>query len=242
MKREKKVWGTDSKNDIEKAVKGWWEMGRDQLLKAILSGDLAAVKHMVEEHPEWVEAEKGEEISPVMTAAYHKKWEILDVLLSKKPDLTFFEAVITGDKERAAMFLEQNPERINEMSPDGWTPLHLASLFGHVELVRFLLKKGADVRSISRNEMAGQPLHAAIAGGTEEIPLLLLKHGAPVNTPQNRGYTPLHKAVLMGKSKLVKRLLELGADPSVRTDEGKTALDLAVKKGNEEVLDLLTVR
>lgn len=212
------------------------------MLEAIRTGDLSEVKHMVEEHPEWVEAEKEDETSPVMTAAYHWKREILDVLLSQKPNLTFFEAMIVGDKERVAMFLEQDPERINDMSHDGWTPLHLASFFGHVELVRFLLRKGADARAFSRNEMANQPLHAAIAGGAEEVSLLLLKHGAPVNTPQHRGYTPLHEAVLMGSSVLVKRLLELGADPSVHTDEGKTALELAMEKGDKEVVGLLKVR
>ncbi|SEM99390.1 ankyrin repeat domain-containing protein [Lihuaxuella thermophila] len=217
-------------------------MSRDQLLEAIRTGVLAEVKQMVQEHPQCVETGKEEKTTRVITAAYKWKKEILDELLSQRPNLTFFEAVIAGEVEKVAVFLQQHPERMNEMSRDGWTPLHLASFFGHVELVRFLLKKGADVRAISRNQMANQPLHAAIAGGVEEVALLLLKHGARVNTPQHLGYTPLHVAVLTGSTVLVKRLLEWGADPSVHTDEGKTALDLAMENGKQEVLDLLRVR
>lgn len=41
----------------------------------------------------------------------------------------------------------------------GWTPLHLATYFGHIDVVEHLLSRNADVNAI--NENGDTPLHKA---------------------------------------------------------------------------------
>uniref|UniRef100_A0A8C5PEM3 Uncharacterized protein n=1 Tax=Leptobrachium leishanense TaxID=445787 RepID=A0A8C5PEM3_9ANUR len=47
----------------------------------------------------------------------------------------------------------------------GWTPLHLACYFGHVQVVEDLLKAGADVNVL--NDMGDTPLHKAAFTGRQ---------------------------------------------------------------------------
>lgn len=64
-------------------------------------------------------------------------------------------------------------------SNSGWSPLHLASYFGHKQVVEELLKAGADMNV--QNKMGDTPLHKAALSGrkvSEEIVLLLLRYDA----------------------------------------------------------------
>ncbi|XP_061834150.2 oxysterol-binding protein-related protein 1 isoform X2 [Nerophis lumbriciformis] len=58
----------------------------------------------------------------------------------------------------------------------GWTPLHLASYFGHANVVEELLKAGADVNL--PNNIGDTPLHKAAFTGRKEVVMLLLHYGA----------------------------------------------------------------
>uniref|UniRef100_A0A8C7Y8Y0 Oxysterol-binding protein n=1 Tax=Oryzias sinensis TaxID=183150 RepID=A0A8C7Y8Y0_9TELE len=58
----------------------------------------------------------------------------------------------------------------------GWTPLHLACYFGHKEVVKELLKAGADVNL--PNNIGDTPLHKAAFTGRKEIVMLLLHYDA----------------------------------------------------------------
>jgi ankyrin repeat protein len=68
----------------------------------------------------------------------------------------------------------------------------------------------------------------------------LIARGAPVDRPDNRGWTALHYACSRGVAPdLVQLLLDRGADPSARDAEGRTALDLARESGKAKLVDLL---
>ncbi|XP_070830386.1 oxysterol-binding protein-related protein 1-like isoform X1 [Chaetodon trifascialis] len=66
----------------------------------------------------------------------------------------------------------------SKVSP-GWTPLHLASYFGHRDVVEELLKAGADANL--QNNMGDTPLHKAAYTERKEIVLLLLRYDACSN-------------------------------------------------------------
>ncbi|MBL8232369.1 MAG: ankyrin repeat domain-containing protein [Bryobacterales bacterium] len=133
-------------------------------------------------------------------------------------------------------------ESRGDYSKDGWTPLHLASYFGHKEIAQLLLDAGAPVLARSKNAMNNHPLHAAAAGKSRDIVAMLLSAGAEVNATQNGGWTALHAAAQDGDAEMVKLLLMNGADPELRADNGQSALDLAMGKGSQEVVDMLEAR
>ena len=67
---------------------------------------------------------------------------------------------------------------LNAFAYDGWTPLHLAAFFGHLDAARALIDAGADIDAFSRNGLTNTPLHAATAGRHGDVALLLVEHGA----------------------------------------------------------------
>lgn len=70
----------------------------------------------------------------------------------------------------------------------GWTPLHLASYFGHKTVVEFLLDQGADINAV--NDSGDTPLHKAAFVGREDIVCVLLARNANINIVNGEGSTP----------------------------------------------------
>src|SRR4051812_15288437 len=113
-----------------------------------------------------------------------------------------YDLAHTGDIEGVNKWLERNPDDLNNYITDGFTPLHVACIFGHEALVRSLLSRGALVNLNARNKSEATALHLATAFRDEKIAqrlvLLLLDNGAELNSPQAGGQTALHHAVARG--------------------------------------------
>ncbi|XP_045625441.1 oxysterol-binding protein-related protein 1 [Procambarus clarkii] len=73
-------------------------------------------------------------------------------------------------------------------SNQGWTPLHLASYFGHGGVVEVLLQHGAAIDEL--NDAGDTPLHKAALTNREDVVLLLLEHGASVSIINGEGLRP----------------------------------------------------
>ncbi|KAL3989932.1 Ankyrin repeats (3 copies) family protein [Acanthocheilonema viteae] len=116
------------------------------------------------------------------------------------------------------------------------TPLHFAAGYNRVEVLKYLLEKGANVEARDTGWLV--PLHNACAYGHLVVAELLVKHGANLNAIDKWGYTPLHEAALKGKFDVCKLLLLSGADQKHKGRDGKTPLDV-VKEGAEDVYNLL---
>ncbi len=79
---------------------------------------------------------------------------------------------------------------LNGRHPDnGSTPLNDAAFHGELEMVKFLLDRGADISSTTRDETTS--LHTAAFFGRTEIVKLLLERGASVDKKNGRGETPI---------------------------------------------------
>jgi hypothetical protein len=104
-----------------------------------------------------------------------------------------------------------------------------AAEYGHEEVVKLLLEKGAD--SESKDSKSGQtPLSWAAENGREAVVKLLLEKGAgPESKDSIYGRTPLSWASGGGHAVVVKLLLERGADPESKASRSiQTPLSWAV--------------
>jgi ankyrin repeat protein len=59
---------------------------------------------------------------------------------------------------------------------DGWTPLHEASWYGYLDMIRLLLEHGANVEATNNNRRT--PLHLATQNGQLAAVQLLVEHGS----------------------------------------------------------------
>ena len=109
-----------------------------------------------------------------------------------------------GRFDRVQQLLERGAA-INKGGLHGWTPLVQACDSGHIDIVRLLLKCGADPN-------LGHPLSRACIRGNERIAIMLIAAGADVNEHEKSGPTPLNHAIGCGGSRvLVQSLIQSGA-------------------------------
>ena len=208
------------------------------IFDAIAAGDLDRVRKLIAEDAALAGARDAQGLSAVTQARYHGEKDIVDVLLGAGLDLDVFEAAAVGRLERVRELLENDPALVSSFSADGFTPLHLAAFFGHADIARLLVERGADTNAVARNPMQVRPLHSAAAARQLEIAELLVNHGADVNASQERGFTPLHAAAQNGDVELARLLLERGARREQAAENGNRAADFAAAGGHEEVLAL----
>ncbi len=210
------------------------------LFAAIKAGHAAEVAQLLEVEPAFVNAKDENGLSAVLTAAYYQEPDIARLLVQRGAELNLFESCAVGELSRVKAWIQQQPGLINAYAPDGFQPLGLAAFFGHADVAEFLLSRGAEVNSPSRNAMRVMPLHSAIANRRIEIVKLLLDHGADVNAAQADDFTPLHEAAQNGMLDVAQRLLERGARVNARvSSSGKTPLTLAIEHQHEDVAELL---
>ncbi len=129
---------------------------------------------------------------------------------------------------------------VHAKNKSGRTPLHLAAIYGHHELVPILLAKGANVRAFDLHPLT--PLHIAAGNGNIEIVQLLLDAGACVNVIGRNHQIPSHLAAGQRKCEMVQLLLEKGADIEAKNQNGETLLHIAAGNGDVEMVKLLLAK
>jgi len=107
-----------------------------------------------------------------------------------------------------------------------------------VDVVAFLLKKGADINTV---DIEGNSLSYSLinnfkkdkTANFEEKLSLLEKNGFVINQLQNKGNTLLHIATERNNLPLLKRLATFKIDVNTKNKDGLTALQIAVMKATD---------
>ena len=121
----------------------------------------------------------------------------------------------------------------------GLTPFLLACAIGDLDVVKQLLKHGANVK-LATSDAQG-PLILAVEFAPRdkaELVKLLAAAGADVNLmakrhflQRTRGGSALHYAVRAGSAEAIATLVALGVDVNAKDEDGLTALDYAMARG-----------
>lgn len=121
---------------------------------------------------------------------------------------------------------------------NGTTLLHIASDKGDIDLVKLLLRRGADVNART-HDLHHCPIHMAIMAGHRDVINELVKAGSKITHYSQNGYAPLHLATLGSYKNIVEMLLGYGVDVNMVSGHGNSSLHIAVMEQAYEVAKLL---
>jgi ankyrin repeat protein len=126
------------------------------------------------------------------------------LLLSRGAACDLPIAAALGDATRVTAMLDDKPGRISESRPNGQLALSAAVQFGHEQIARLLLDRGADPTWPDAHASSrGAALHAAASAGDRAMVELLLSHGADPNGYVNAG----GNAVFAARTREIRGLL-----------------------------------
>ncbi|CAM9595099.1 unnamed protein product [Laminaria digitata] len=145
---------------------------------------------------------------------------------------------------------------VNGHPQQPYTPIMAATLMDCVDMVEFLIERGADpdrpvtkeVKYLGSDAVLAIPgarvLHVAVRNGLTEIVRLLLKRGADPNATDSKHRTPLMGACSdeLVFVEPVQMLLETGADLTLARNGDFIPLHAVALHGHTDVVDMLCSR
>lgn len=151
-------------------------------------------------------------------------------------DSTLLHAAASGDTETATLLHEAgaNPKATDA---DGNTPMHLAVMHNHSEMVAHLYRLGGNINA--RNAAGMSPLYTAIAHSRVEHIELLHRLGAKMNLCLPDGRNPLQFAVTEGYHLCIVPLAQTGADVNKADSHGNTLLHFCAAHGQQYCMQAL---
>ena len=117
------------------------------------------------------------------------------------------------------------------------TPLHVASMNGHLNAVSLLLDHGADFKMTNNDGKTA--LCAAYDGRHLEVMRLLLDRGAAADVWYDRAGLLMHDASYEGRVDAIRLLLQHNADVHATSSENRTPLHWAAACGHANVAQVL---
>jgi len=159
--------------------------------------------------------------TPLIIAARNGHDKVVDVLLSSHHADVECEGVVKFDGHVI----------------EGATALWCAAGAGHEDVVRTLVRRGADVNHVTRTNST--PLRAACFEGRLDIVRFLCESGADFQIANKYNNTCLMISCYKGHLSVVSYLLSVGADPNSKALCGASALHFAAEIGNVEIVQCL---
>ena len=129
-----------------------------------------------------------------------------------------------------------NISQINKQNENGWTPIYRSIIANNLDVLKQLLKLGANPNLT--NNIGETPVYLSVDIDNYDALIILLKNNADCNISKKDGTTPLHLAAKKKKDKFTNILLKYNANPNLPNKlYSQTPLHLAIiNKANEDIL------
>ncbi|XP_067654159.1 putative ankyrin repeat protein RF_0381 [Haliotis asinina] len=191
--------------------RGWWS--RTAVMEASKNGHRGVVKFLVD---------RGANLS----------------LVDERGDNVLHWACDGGHLDIVKLILSLDVVDINSGDFLGITPVMVAVLHEHRDVVKFLVGEGADVSQVDSD--GDTVLHYACRKGDLEIVELILSlNMVDINSRGRFSITPVMGAVHYKHRDVVKVLVGDGAEMSLVDSDGNTVLHYACRSGDLEIVDLI---
>ncbi|XP_076035192.1 serine/threonine-protein kinase TNNI3K-like isoform X2 [Oratosquilla oratoria] len=123
------------------------------------------------------------------------------------------------------------------ISKNGFSPLHLASFKGDVEIVRLFLENCSHLDHTGAGSVTA--LHISCMAGHLEVTQALAQRGANIEARDAVSFSPLHIASFFGHDAVVEYLLSRGVDVNIAGTVGDRPIHLAASKGYFHIVKML---
>ncbi len=229
-----------NKLDLESQSKN----GRTPLVWAYDCDHLEVVEFLLEKGAK-IDVIDEDGISSLLAEAFEEgQWEKVMVLVrccevvSNEKSTALHYAAADGNIALVEYLVGLNTLDLEAQSIVGVTPLSCAVWFGHIEVVKFLLEKGASVHVKEQSE--NSPFLMAAREGQLEVVKVLAQYCDVRVVVCNEKLTALHYAARYGHLQLVKYLVGLNKfDLETQSINGRTPLVWACDGGHIEVVKFL---
>jgi len=218
-----------------------------EIFDLIASGDVQAVKALIERSPEVLAVRMTNGSTPLHLAAVRDRRDIVAVLIGKGAALEARDdygrtplilcARERGQAATGRVLLDAGAE-INALDKFGDSALDLAAWRGKADFVDLLLEKGAKVPTAGPK--LGSLLSLSASQGLTTLFGRLVEGGGDLKAAADRSL--LHAAAAGGSARIIASLLDLGIDPAARDRFGWTPLHYAARDGRTEAVRTLIER
>ncbi|WP_185289403.1 ankyrin repeat domain-containing protein [Chryseobacterium lactis] len=158
------------------------------------------------------------------------------ILSAQEKTKSIFDIARTGTVAEVTELMKQNPDIINQVNENGFSPLILACYRGNTEVAKYLIDH---VKDLNYKSKEGTALAGLAVKYNKDLVERLLKKKADPNIADATGYTPLFWAVKFGNKELVELLLQYKADKTKKDSMGMTPFEYALKTDHKEIINLL---
>ena len=138
-----------------------------------------------------------------------------------------FNAVISGNlgalKDHSGHIENINLVRFKNYGKEG--VLNVAAREGNLDIVQYLLARGANLES-QHTESGSTPLIYAAANNHTQVMRYLIESGANIDATNDHGQTALFYAVESEAFEAAELLVKHNADTTIADDDGATVMDL----------------
>ena len=180
---------------------------------AAASGDLDAVKKIVEQAPQLVNQDDQYDWRPIFHAGLRRHYDVVKYLIDCGADLAVH---------------------------DGYVVHYAGEVPDNKEVVALLVAYGGlDAHTKPSTELARQFIYAVFLANVPRVNAILSDNAGLTRERYARGDTALHHAARNGDLDIVKQLVSCGADPNAMSHHGHFPLYCAASHGHVETTQYL---